>query len=133
MSTTLPRRRSTTSGAFACDGLRRKRLTRQLDGNYARHDIPVELLEALRVIGMPDDMERGLVSVFDVRQKTRLPQVGQDELEIALLRFRQPGGRHVERPAEGVQWIRRLVFESALDACHAEASAAGEGGSMRVI
>ena len=116
-----------TTGAFVCDGVRRKRLARQLDGKFARHDIPVELFELRGVLGMPDDMERRLLSVFDVREKTGLPQVGQDELEIALLGFRQPGGRHVERPAEAVQRIRRLVFVWLR--CHAEASVAGEGGA----
>ena len=83
---------------------------------------------------MPDDVECGLASVFDVRQETRLAKVGQDELEIPLVDPGQACRGDVERPAERVQWIRRLVFAVSLSACRAEAGAAGEGGaSMRAI
>ena len=107
---------------------------RLLGGQVARHDIPIELLESLHVIGMPDDVKGGLASVFHVRQETRLTKVGQDELEIALLDPGQAGRRDVERPAERVQWIRRLVFTVRLNACRAEARAAAKAGaSIRVI
>src|SRR5687767_611435 len=95
--------------------------SRLSDRYVSGHHVPVELFEPGSMIRVPDDMERGLSSIFNIREQPGLTQIGQDEFEIALIRLRETRRRDVERPPERVERVRPLRFAVGLVACRAEA------------
>src|SRR5688500_14981213 len=110
--------RTSRRGGCGC-GRDPRLLARQL----TRHHVPVELLESLRVIRMPDDVVGRVAAVFEVGQHTGLAKVGKDELEVALVDLRKTRRCNVERPTQRMQRIRTAVLAVCLRARRIEGRA----------